>query len=356
MSTAATIATFLAIAGGIAAGEVLALRIDDEHSLPLMYAVVLVATRVLSAPAALLALAVGEVLVLGVRLARRRGAAAVDSALSHTLAGAAGIGAAVVVMAPTDGNERLRWVLASLAIAAIAMALVDLLARSFLVFRPSAPTELPPRFGRAWLVLGSCGALMALAAGGVDGRGGVGVVGSVLCGIPLLAAWWSFQRLAAVSDAHRQTLEALAMAPELAGVVPDGHARRVAALAGDVAREIGLPSDALADLEAAALLHHLGAVTAATDAPPRDVARRTAALLRPIASLERASGIVANDRAAIDTATAAQILDVCSRFDDHGDGDQAVASVALDAVTRETRGDVDLRVLEALERVVAARR
>ena len=63
---------------------------------------------------------------------------------------------------------------------------------------------------------------MAIGYRGVDGRGELGVWGPLLFSIPLLGAWYSFERLDSISRTYRQTIEALAMAPELGGVVRAG--------------------------------------------------------------------------------------------------------------------------------------
>ena len=80
----------------------------------------------------------------------------------------------------------------------------------------------------AWLAIASSGMLMAIGYRGVDGDGRVGIWGPLLFSTPLLAAWYAFERLDSATRSYRQTIEALAMAPELGGMVPPGHAERVA--------------------------------------------------------------------------------------------------------------------------------
>ena len=84
----------------------------------------------------------------------------------------------------------------------------------------------------AWLAIASSGMLMAIGYRGVDGHGQVGIWGPLLFSTPLLAAWYAFERLDSATRAYRQTIEALAMAPEFGGIVPPGHSQRVAALVG----------------------------------------------------------------------------------------------------------------------------
>jgi hypothetical protein len=347
------------IAAGVVVGELLVLRLEDGTCLPLAYALALVAVRGVGLPNALMAVAIGEAIAIAVRTAPRSlGHRALES-LHHGAVASAAIGVAALVDR-TESAERLSDVLVVLGAATLAMIVAEELVRLVTGRRSS----LTPRGTRAWLVLAACGALMALGAHGVNGRGDFGVWGPLLFSIPLLATWWSFERLDAVSRAQRQTLEALAMAPELAGFVASGHAARVATLCRAMANDVGLGPDAMRDLEAAALLHHLGAVTiprADEGVRSLDVVRTTAALLRPIASLHEAGAIVGADAEPPrwDTAgqssrtTSAQILRLASRFDDLTLGDPRRTEAALDALISEPTVLVDLRVLEALERCVA---
>lgn len=96
------------------------------------------------------------------------------------------------------------------------------------------------------------GAVMALAVGVA------GLWALPLVAVPLLLAQLSFGRYAAVRGLHRETVAALARAPEIAGHTPPGHAARVAELSRAIGRELGLGERRLAALEYAALLHDVG--------------------------------------------------------------------------------------------------
>ena len=114
----------------------------------------------------------------------------------------------------------------------------------------------------AWLAVASSGMLMAIGYGGVERQGRARNLGRRCSSpLPLAAAWYAFERLDSATLAYRQTIESLAMAPELGGLVPAGHAERVATLVGSMGRRLGLPETDLDDLEMAALLHHVGQVT-----------------------------------------------------------------------------------------------
>ena len=89
-----------------------------------------------------------------------------------------------------------------------------------------------------------------------------------------------------ISRTSEQTIVALSVVPEMAGLARDGHAARVAALSVQVGDAMGLRRAELDDLRAAALLHHLGHLC--LDAPevreepiePFEVADKGAEILR----------------------------------------------------------------------------
>jgi len=210
---------------------------------------------------------------------------------------------------------------------------------------------------------------MAVGYSGVDGRGDLGVWGPLLFSIPLLGTWYSFERLDSINRTYRQTIEALAMAPELGGLVRDGHAQRVCALASAIGRELDLDDAHLYTLETAALLHHVGQVT--LDEPPpgtrtdaHEVAAVTAALMREIGPLRSAAEIVAREpfgardslrapaRPPSPMMIASHALKVASAFDDLTDGDADRAAAALEALYSSPAYVYDLRALEALERLL----
>src|SRR5207244_13269892 len=87
----------------------------------------------------------------------------------------------------------------------------------------------------AWLAVASSGMLMAIGYRGVGGDGRVGIWGPLLFSTPLLAAWYAFERLDSATRSYRQTIEALAMAPEFGGIVPTGHYQRVKTMSSAMA-------------------------------------------------------------------------------------------------------------------------
>jgi hypothetical protein len=181
----------------------------------------------------------------------------VEILVARNAVAAATLGAYRATADLLDHKETVAAVLTALGAAAVAQLLADLALRSVLRLGRS----LSARGRLAWLAVASSGMLMAIGYRGVDGKGDVGIWGPLLFATPLLAAWYAFERLDAATLAYRQTIESLAMAPEMGGLVPPGHAQRVAALAVAMGDQLGLTPDAVNDLEMAALLHHLGEVT-----------------------------------------------------------------------------------------------
>ena len=145
------------------------------------------------------------------------------------------------------------------------------------------------------------------------------------------------------------------MAPELGGLVPAGHAERVATLVGSIGRRLGLPETDLDDLEMAALLHHVGQVTlddpeVAGRPEPHHVAAVTSSMLRQIRPLAGAGDIVAGEVDDDRRRLAVQVLRLASEYDDLTVVNGAPPAVALETLRTAPRYVYDERVLTALER------
>ena len=90
-----------------------------------------------------------------------------------------------------------------------------------------------PMHGRtADLALITSAMLMAISDQGIDGSDGMGLWGPAIFTIPLLAAWYSYEQLNVIRATYDQTIRALGAAPELGGMVREGHAERVASHGG----------------------------------------------------------------------------------------------------------------------------
>ena len=231
-------------------------------------------------------------------------------------------------------------VLFALAVAAIAPLLIAEIAR--MVRERSFGVSAHGRMADVALV--SSATLMAVSADGVQGVGGLGLWGPVVFTIPLLAAWYSYERLALIRRTYDQTIRALGAAPELGGMVRDGHAERVAEVAVAMGGTLGFSRYELEQLETAALLHHLGQVC--IDEPddgrppePVSIAHSGATILRSTQLLAPAGDIIAAEwmpyREQVGSrpsVMSGQILKVASAFDELSDGHPDRAGLALEAL------------------------
>ncbi len=345
---------------GLVVGELLVLRLEDGTGVPLSYTPMLVLAVGVALDAAAIAILLAQLVALVLRVDSRPPAERWATFCQRLVVAAAAIGAYRGCFAALGRRESLGVVLVAIAAAFVAAFVADEIARRAQRLR-SAMTA---RGVRAWSALGATAALMALGYRGVDGEGRADLWTLLLFAIPLLAAWYSFERLAAASRTHRQTLRALSMATELGGFVRDGHGERVASLCERLGAELGVPADEVDDLVAAAYLHHLGVLTldeapAGTREPVGVVAEVTAAMLGDIPVLAAAGAIVAGqpaqsrgDTTLSERRLASQILKVASDFDDFSEGDRSHAGFALEALYSSPGYVYDRRVLEGLERLV----
>jgi HD domain len=336
------------LAAGIVGGELFVLRPAMRAALPLSYAVILVVLRAGSPAEFMVTVFAAELVAFGLRseptvwdrvwvTARRLGAAAAALCVYQLVNDA---------MHGGDG----RWaVLVALSGAGAAEILVDDLlhvvrARRF---------YLSIRGRSADLALVTSGVLMSVVFKGIDGHTGAGLGGALLLSIPLLAAWYSFERLASIRRTYGQTISALSVVPELAGLVREGHAQRVADLSMRLGADLGLSGLDLEYLRAAALLHHLGHLC--LDDPevrgraiePSEVTDKGAEILRQTEYLHPAGDLLASDTASVGS----QILRVASAFDELTAGDPAFNDAAIEALYSGPGYVYDPRVLDALERV-----
>jgi hypothetical protein len=346
--------TFLA--AGLVLGELLALRLEDRSALPLSYAVLVVLASSFSLREYAIAVLGAELVSILLRITERSHAWRIKIFGVRMAVAAATFGAYQGVWHLVGKREDVAPVLVALGAAAVAQLLVDVAASR--VFRLGESFSARGRL--AWLAIASSGMLMAIGYRGVGGDGGVGIWGPLLFSTPLLAAWYAFERLDSATRSYRQTIEALAMAPELGGMVPPGHAERVATLASAMGEELGLPAADVRDLEMAALLHHLGQVT--LDDPvdehgsdPAVVTAVTGAMLREIRPLVAAGEIVAGDVDDPKRRLAVQTLRLASEYDDLTARDHVPGDLAVESLRSAPSYVYDERVVVALERVLRDR-
>lgn len=362
-----SLAVLAVLATATALGELLDLRTEGGAGLPVSNAVMLVVAAGTTESRAAVTLASG---VAAAALVWRRGAGGrwrVGDWLVRT--GSRAVTAAVTIGLYTFvfarfGEETPTAVLVSLAAALVGQVTVAELMRA----ASGAPSGLGPRGRLAWLALGSSGILMAVGYRGIDGEGELGLWAVLMFGIPLMAAWYAFDRYDSASRTHLQTIDALSRAPELGGLVRDGHAGRVAALCAEMAVVLGLDEEARAQLDTAAKLHHLGVVTLDDPAvaggphPAALVADVTAAMLGEIERLAPAARIVAagplpqrRPGGGAGPDMPSMILKVASDFDDLTDGEPSRSAYAVEALYSGPGYVYDTTVLIALERVLEAR-
>lgn len=343
-------------------GEVLVLYLEDGNYVPLSYAMFLVFGAAFSVGPALLAVVVVCAVGVATRYRPDTVQLRVREGVHHAVVGAVMVLVTPAAEALAGSGETLPVVLWSL----IAGACAGWLADGWLRTRRGLGHLSTFRGRRAWVVIASSGMLMALADRGVGGTGDLGPWGPVLFSIPLVAAWHSFSRLDAAERVQRQTIEALAMAPEHAGRSPRGRAALVAEWCSAVGEHLGFDDDELEALESAALLQRLGIVTlddpafGAEEPPAATVALVTADMLRAIGPLARAGDIVARagSRRSVTYLdargnAAALVLQFAGTLVDECDATNASPSEVLSTLRSTIRDDEELRTLAAFDAVAA---
>lgn len=343
-----------ALAGAIAVGELVTLRLHDGTSLPTSLAVMCVVVRVATWWQALAVTAAGQVLALaGVsgRPVRRASAAIERVAMAAAAAGA------------------FRWATRSDSAAALTAGLLAAGAAALAVLaaarhvRREQPLAVVGGASAAFALV-SAGILMALGHAGAGGGSPMGLWSVPLFAVLVLAARYSFARRHEIGQVYEQTIRALGAVPELGGLAAPGRAERVASLSVTVGRAAGLSARELTDLERAALLHELGRVM--LDGPGREaapvhrteVARATAEMLRQAEGLDRPADLLAAMAAGVGAAgpddgsrLAAGVLMAATEFDEVAAGDLARAGPALRRLS--SVAGHDSRALAALRSVVA---
>ena len=345
------------IGGAIAAGELIELRPPLRMPLPISFAFMVVLAARASVEDATLVLLIA---LLATFLVRPEPSSIERRLVLFVERVAEGLGAVVVYHAVVSAvgrpTERAGELLA-LAAASVTPILIAELAQMVRERHISVPM-----YGRtADLALITSAILMAISDQGINGSDGMGLWGPAIFTIPLLAAWYSYEQLNVIRATYDQTIRALGAAPELGGMVREGHAERVASMAVATGHELGFTRAEIEALETAALLHHLGQVCIDEPEDGRSpdsaaVARAGAEILRATPLLAPAGDIIAaeslqyRDEPSSDPAlVAAQVLKVVSAFDELSLGRTDCASAALEALYSAPTYAYDAQVLGALE-------
>ena len=354
----------IVIAVALVVAEQFQLHPANRAPLPLSFAVMVVLTRATDPREYAVVVAISCAAAVVMR-STPTGPVSKSALILERYAEAALAGATYhVVLDATRALSTEASVLLALAGAAISMVLVSDVVT---LMRDRKIARLNPR--GADLALVTSGMLMAVGYAGIGPDGRLGLWGPLLFSIPLLAAWYSFELLASSRRNFRQTVEALGVAPELGGLVREGHAERVAVLAVVMGRDLHLNETEVEHLETAALLHHLGAVC--LDAPAYGAVLDGTAIAAGGAEMLRASEILApaGDIVAAapllhrvpgvpgeqKNALAGQILKVASAFDELTEGRAEHEAWALEALYTGPLYVYDGRVVGALERVLEGR-
>jgi hypothetical protein len=351
------------IGGAIAAGELIELKPPLRAALPISFAFMVVLAREASVQDAAMVLVVSELATFLVRSEPITVEARLALFAERLLEGLTAVlvyhGMAEALGSPMT-RAKLLFALAVAALAPLAIAEIARMAREREISISS--------HGRmADVALVTSATLMAISATGVQGHGGMGIWGPAIFTIPLLAAWYSYEHLALIRRTYDQTIRALGAAPELGGMVREGHADRVADLTVAMASVLGFSRHELAQLETAALLHHLGQVC--LDEPedgrppePVAVAQAGATILRGTQLLAPAGDIIAakwmpfrQSVSSRPSVMSGQILKVASAFDELCDGHAERSALALEALCSAPEYLYDARVLAALEMVLDRR-
>jgi hypothetical protein len=355
-------APLAAIGGAIAAGELIELKPPLRAGLPISFAFMVVLARQASVQDAALVLVVAELATFLVRSEPTSVEGRLALFAERIVEGMA----AVLVyhgMADALGPMSTAKLLFALGVAALAPILVAEIARMLREHDTSVSAH-----GRmADVALVTSATLMAISAIGVSGNSGMGLWGPAVFTIPLLAAWYSYEHLEVIRRTYDQTIRALGAAPELGGMVRDGHAERVADLAVAMGGVLGFSRHELGQLETAALLHHLGQVC--LDEPedgrppePVSIAQAGATILRGTQLLAPAGDIIASEWmpyrknvSSRPSVMSGQVLKVASAFDELSDGHADRAPLALEALRSAPEYLYDGRVLSALDMVLDRR-
>jgi hypothetical protein len=324
--------------GFLVASSLLIVVQAPTGSVPLGYALIIALASLQDAPSYFLVLGIGVVATVPILVVRYGHIDTARRAARWLLAGSA-CGGTAVLMRTVAPSQTATITLLQASVAGGVFLGVDLVMRGVL------PTSSSPRMRlvESWPVQLSLLSAAGLLAVAVSQKG---VWTGLVVLLPLVMTRFAYDRVAAAREAYRQTIKALSIVPEVAGVTPLGHGERSAVYAVAMARELNLGNDAIERLATAARLHHIGYV--AVD-DPQDTAhagnRRMLAslggdILRQTQFLADVGDLVESvhsDNAASKTREAA-VLRVATNFDHLALDDPERAQGALE-ILAFTQGD-----------------
>ena len=375
IASGVVIATLLTIFGGLDGLELAGLTVVtavslllDVHvpqggSVPLGYALLIALAYLLPGGDFLLVVLFSVLLTLPV-LNRRSGDLGTGATGLRWLLAALAAGATAHLAASLGlGGDHNMTILVCVVLGGVSFLTADLLTARF----TSVPGEERVSAGSAWPVyvtMLSAAALLALADrfqhGGNTGSPWL----SAIAFCPLLITRFSFARYAQASSTYRQTIQALSIVPEVAGMSRPGHGERTAVYAASLADELGVVGEDREQVVTAARLHRIGYIgldgeeeEAPDSVDPRRVARvgaemlRQTGFLRPVADIVEEVELHAPEGGTV----AAAIVRVASRFDDQVVEEPARVRGALEIISAATTDPVGRQVLSGLKRLLAVR-
>ncbi len=220
------------------------------------------------------------------------------------------------------------------------------------------------------LALSATGTLVALAAVPL------GVVALPLFLLPIVLTQFALRQHAAILRTFGQTVRVLSRITETGGFTRSGHADRVAELAVEMGRDLGLTDRATRNLEYAALLHDIGQVAlrdpipagATVMAAPADqqrIADDGAAIVRKTGAPAEVAEAVAWQATpyrvvfeqGLALPVASRIIKVANAYDDLTGGSITPRrrEAALERIVLGLGYEYDPRAVDALRRVLARR-
>ena len=239
----------------VAGSSLLVVDLPHGGHVPLGFAVIVALTGLLTWPE--LAIAVGAGLLIAHAVTRAR------SSLRHltpspwvaVAATAGAVGAAACRALPIeDSFEPATSIVLEVVAGGVVFFAVDAFVRS-LLHRQAVGEEADLRhIAPVHLSLLCAAALLAVTAER-------SIALAFLASIPLLATRYSFLRYTDARRTYSQTVEALGLLPEVAGLTALGHGHRTAIYAEAAAYELELDASAVKRVVTAARLHHIGHVS-----------------------------------------------------------------------------------------------
>jgi hypothetical protein len=234
-----------------AAGFLLTAR-TPIGTVPLGYAVVIALACLMQTDVFFAVAALGVLATVPVLLSRHDKVNCGKRIAHWAIVSCAAGGAVALTRAGLDGTTPMRT-LVQVGVAGCAFFGVDLALRNWRA----------PRSARISLRLTAPVYLSLLCASGLIAVAyrRDGVLMALVAVIPLVLTRFAFERYAAAQMAYQQTIKALSIVPEVAGVTPLGHGERSALYTVAICRALGLADDSIDRAATAARLHHIGYVT-----------------------------------------------------------------------------------------------